>query len=85
MNLATQIRDYAAAVDAEQEPMGLDEIAQARLGTERVQPVGPRPPVAASKPRPRWLAAVGAAAAVLILVGGVAWLVRTPGPETPSP
>ena len=69
VDLATQIRDYAAAVDAVQEPMGLDEIAQVRLSTEAVQPLH----IEIRRPVPGWVSAV-TATAVVLLFGGVAFL-----------
>jgi hypothetical protein len=78
VNLATQIRDYAAAVDADQEPMGLDEIAQARLGTEGVQPLN----MEIRRPVPGWVSAVSAAA-VVILFGGAAFLLSPTASDVP--
>jgi hypothetical protein len=74
VGLETQIRDYAKDVHETEMPLTLAEITEMRLGADKVQPIGGRQPSAASRPRLTWLAAVAGAAAVLVLIGGVAWL-----------
>lgn len=79
-DLATQIRDYAAEVDAAQAPVTFDELADVRVGRGPVRPVIPRSKPATS-PGPRRqivLVAAGVAVAILLLVGGAAWLSRAP-------
>ena len=60
VDLGTQIRDYARAVDADQEPVILDEIMELRLGTEPVRPIDPAHP-GELRPRRGWLVGVAAA------------------------
>ena len=81
MDLGTQIRDYAEAVDAAQEPVSLDEITQLRLATDQVRPIGTQAPPVDLLPRRPWL--VTAAAAVLILLGGAVWLLDLTGTDEP--
>ncbi len=73
MDLGTQIRDYAQAVDAEQEPLNLDEIVEHRSSMGPVQIVGPMVSPVELRQRRWWPIAV-AVAAVVVLVGGVALL-----------
>ena len=84
MDLSTQIRDYATAVDEMQEPMALDEITRVRFSSEQVRPVGAAARPAGSRPFRPWLVAATAALGVLVLVGGTAWLTQTTGSDTPD-
>ena len=83
MDLGTQIRDYAQAVDAAQEPMSPDEITQRRLATEPVRPVGPLASPVSLRPRSPWMAAAAAAVAALVLFGGGALLFEVAEPDAP--
>jgi hypothetical protein len=83
VDISTQIRDYAAAVDEMQEPMALDEIIRVRFSSEQVRPVGAAARPAGSRPFRPWLVAATAALGVLVLVGGAAWLTQTTGSDTP--
>ena len=83
MDLGTQIRDYAQAVDAAQEPMSPDEITQRRLATEPVRPVGPLASPVSLRPRRPWMAAAAAAVAALVLFGGGALLFEVAEPDAP--
>lgn len=81
VNLASQIRDYAAEVDVAQDPVTFDELADVRVGRGPVRPVTPRTEAATLPSRRRIvLVTAGFAAAVLVLVGGAAWLARA-GPQ----
>lgn len=83
VDLSTQIRDYAAAVDQMQEPMTLDEITRVRFSAEQVRPVGAVARPTGPRPFRPWLVAATAALGVLVLVGGTAWLTQTTGSDTP--
>ena len=83
VDLGTQIRDYAQAVDAAQEPVSLDEITQLRFTTDQVRPIGPQAPPADLLARRPWLVTVAVAAAVLVLVGGAVWLLGLTGTDEP--
>jgi hypothetical protein len=83
VDLATQIRDYAREVHTDERPLTLDEITQLRLSAEPVRPIGLRQDSGEARPRRRWLVAVAAAAAALVLVGAVALLSRAIESETP--
>jgi len=82
VDLSTQIRDYAAAVDEAQKPMTLDEVTRVRLSSEQVRPINPAVRSAGPGPSRAWLAATTAAAVVLVLVGGTAWLTQMTGSDT---
>jgi hypothetical protein len=82
VDLSTQIRDYAAAVDSVQEPMTLDEITRVRLSSEQVRPVSAVARPAEPRPFRAWLGVVTAAAAVFVLVGGTALLTQMTGSDT---
>jgi hypothetical protein len=82
VDLSTQIRDYAAAVDSVQKPMNLDEITRVRLSSEQVRPVSAAARPAEPRPSRAWVAVATAAAGVLVLVGGTAWLTQMTGSDT---
>ncbi|GAG99392.1 unnamed protein product, partial [marine sediment metagenome] len=82
VDLSNQIRDYAAAVDADQEPMRLAEITDSRLGSDPVRPIGVRTRMAGPRQRRAWGVVAGAAAVVLVLVGSVALVGRSNEPRT---
>jgi hypothetical protein len=82
VDLSTQIRDYAVAVDSVQEPMTLDEVTRVRLSSEQVLPVSAVARPAEPRPIRAWLGVVTAAAAVFVLVGGTALLTQMTGSDT---
>ena len=84
VDLANQIRDYAAAVDADQEPMRLAEITDLRLGSDPVRPIGVRTRMAGPRRRSAWGVVAGAAALVLVLVGSVGLFGRSNVDRTES-
>ena len=74
VRLEDQIRDYAFDVHETEMPLTVDEIMEMRLGMERVQLLDTQ----IRRPVPGWVAAV-TAAAVVILFGGVAFLLFDSG------
>ncbi len=80
-----QLREYTAYFESELPVIDVEDVLTERIGAAAVRPIRPRRP----QRRRRWLVAVAAAAAVLVLVGGVAWLTgRTadvPPATTPVP
>jgi len=85
VDLSTQIRDYAHAVDGEQEPLTFNAITEIRLRAEPVKPVALQRKPANRRPPRRWIVAVTAAAVVVLIVGGAALLVRVSGQGSPLP
>ena len=83
IGLLSQLDTYYSQIDEAQEPLSIDEIMELRLSTEPVRPIGPSPPAASLLERRPWLASVAAAAAVLVLFGGVMWLSRVSGSDAP--
>ena len=83
MDLGTQIRDYAEAVDAAQEPLSLDEITERRLSDDPVRPIDLRAHPVEFPPRRQRLVALAAAVVVLVVLGGVALLQTVIGSDAP--
>lgn len=83
MDLETQIRGYAQAVDTTQSALTIAEIVERRLGTEAVRPLEPHRGSHERQQHRGWLVAAVAAAVVLIVVGSVAWLSRAEVDEAP--
>ncbi len=82
VGLEDQIRDYAHNVHETEMPLTVYEITEMRLGTESVRPIGLPAQSVDLRPRQRWLVAVTSAAAVLLLVGGTAFLTQTTRSDT---
>jgi hypothetical protein len=77
VNLATQIRDYAAELDAAQDPVTFDELAEVRVSGQPVRLLMSRTEGAGSpSPGRIVLVTAGFAIAVLLLVGGAVWLTQ---------
>jgi len=70
-------------VEASPAAQELEEIMELRLSTEPVPPTGSLVHPAELRPRRGWLVAVAAAAAVLVLVGGVGLLLRATRSDSP--
>jgi hypothetical protein len=70
-------------VEASPAAQELEEIMELRLSTEPNLPVTPLLPRVDLRPRRQWLVAVVSAAAVLVLVGGAALLLRVTGSDSP--
>lgn len=83
MDLETQIRGYAHAVDTTEPALTVAEIVGRRLGTEPVRPLEPHRGSHERQPDRGWLVAFAAAAAMLVLVGSVTWLFGSRTDETP--
>ncbi|NNF63154.1 MAG: hypothetical protein HKN07_02750, partial [Acidimicrobiia bacterium] len=77
LDLGTQLRVY---LDTTAPAVELEDILTKPAGDSQVRPLRARN---ASRPTQAW-AAVAAAAVVLLLVGGMAWLLRTDQPEEPA-
>ena len=77
LDLKAQLGDY---LDHVVERIDVDDIFDELVGVPPVQPVQPRVP---RRTVPQWVYGVAAAAAVLIFVGGMAWLVRSGAPIDP--
>ena len=77
LDLKAQLGDY---LDHVVERIDVDDIFDELVGVPPVQPVQPRGP---RRTVPQWVYGVAAAAAVLLFVGGVAWLVRSGAPIDP--
>jgi hypothetical protein len=77
--LLQQLRIYGDDFDAGLPPVTLDELAAEGSGPPRVQPLSRY----VDRPVSRWVAAAAAAVAVLVLLGGTAWLTQTTGSDTP--
>ena len=71
-------------VEASPAAQELEEIMELRLSTEPVPPTGSLVHPAELRPRRGWLVAVAAAAAVLVLVGGVGLLFNPAGSDSPA-
>ena len=78
-DLKTQVREYTEFFVSTVEPVGLNEILDHLVGDEGVQPIGP---MVADRPRGLRVALL-AAAVILIVVGGVTWLIRFGGDVEP--
>ena len=78
MDLETQLRDYAGYVGSLSAPVELEEIFRERIGHGPVRSIRDRVP---KRRWPRWATGLAAAVVVLLLVGGLAWLVRSRGRE----
>ena len=74
-----QLRDYTEFFEAQLPDIDLEDVLTEKMGAAPVRPLRPRH---VQRRRP-WLVAVAAAAAVLVLVGGVALLLRVTGSEKP--
>jgi hypothetical protein len=70
-------------VEASPAAQELEDIMELRLSTEPNLPINPLLPRVDLQPRRRWLVAVASAAAVLVLVGGAALLLRATGSDSP--
>lgn len=79
--LLTQLRSYYSQIDEMQETIRPDEVAEL---LDKVRELPPSP-VAPPSPRRGLLALAVAAAVVLLLVGGVAWLSRLGADEVVDP
>lgn len=77
-DLATQLRDY---LDETAPAVGLEEILAEPVGTPPVRRLAPR---RVERHVPGWVYAVAVAAAILLLVGGVAWLLRPQATVAPA-
>ncbi len=77
--LLEQLRIYGDDFDAGLPPVTLDELVAEGSGPQRVQPL----PRRVDRPVPGWVYTAAATVAVLVLVGGTAWLVRVTGSDTP--
>ena len=84
--LEHQLADYGHRQRELHGPISPDELIS-RLGQldqiAPVRPIGVLRPPPELRPRQPWSVAVAAAAAVLVLMGGVAWLSPTIGPDPP--
>jgi hypothetical protein len=69
-----QLREYTAFFDSQLPVIDIEDVLTERVGSGAVRPIRPRRP----QSRRRWLAAVAAGAAVLVLIGGAAWLAGRP-------
>ena len=74
-----QLRHYTEFFDSHLPMIDLEDVLTERVGTAPVRPLRPRQP----KPPRRWLVGAAVAAAVLIVGGGVAWLLRPVGGAAP--
>jgi len=74
-----QLRDYTEFFESQLPDIDLEDVLTRRIGATPVRPLRPRH---VQRRRP-WLVAVAAAAAVLVLVGGVALLMRVTRSEKP--
>ncbi len=72
-DLGNQIREY---LDETAPPVEMEEILTKRIGAEPVRPIRPREP---KRRLSGWAVGLAAGAVVLLLIGGVTWLVRSPG------
>jgi len=83
-NLLEQLRIYGEDFEANMSPVTLDELVRDTEGPVRVQPLNKQ----IRRPIPGWVSAV-TAAAVVLLIGGVAFLLRDSGgqsaPATSTP
>jgi hypothetical protein len=77
--LLQQLRIYGDDFDAGLPPVTLDELTAEGSGPPRVQPLSRY----VDRPVSRWVAVAAAAAGVLVLLGGTAWLTQTTGSDTP--
>jgi hypothetical protein len=77
LDLKAQLGDY---LDHVVERIDVDDIFDELVGVPPVRPVRPRVP---RRTVPRWVYGIAAAAAVLLFVGGVTWLVRSGAPIDP--
>lgn len=75
-DLKTQIRDFAQEFGSGLPPVELEDLIDQQVAIE------PRAP---KRRRPSWAVALVAAVVVLVLVGGVAWLVSSLGGESAPP
>ena len=71
-DIATRIRDYYESAG---EPVSVDEVTTRKTSEDRQSPTGSTSPIHG------WVYALGAAAAVLVLLGGAALLFRTTGSD----
>ena len=78
-DLKTQVREYTEFFVSTVEPVGLNEILDHLVGDDSVHPIGP---MVADRPRGLRVALL-AAAVILIVVGGVTWLIRFGGDVAP--
>ena len=76
--LDLQLREYTDFFDAELPAIDLEDALIERVGSGAVRPIQPRQPQ-----RRRWVVAAAAAIAVLVVIGGVAWLFRPAGGIAP--
>jgi hypothetical protein len=76
--LDLQLREYTEFFDAELPAIDLEDALTERVGSGAVRPMQPRRPQ-----RGRWVVAAAAAIAVLVAVGGAAWLLRPAGGVAP--
>ena len=76
-DVTTQVSRYFEYLDELALPVSMEELEE-RAGRVELEPKRPRPP----RPRPAWIVALTAAVVVLLLIGGVAWLVRSLGGES---
>jgi hypothetical protein len=74
-----QLRIYADQVTSRSVAIDIDELVAQGSGPPRVQPLSRY----VDRPVARWAAAAAAAMAVLILVGGTAWLTQTTRSDAP--
>ena len=79
----TELRTYMAYLDTQVEPIAIDKTTELGFDTELVLSVDVPPQSADLRPRRPWLVAATSAAAVLLLVGGVAWLAQATRSDTP--
>lgn len=75
MDLATQIRQYAQQVDADQEPLTVGEVMDRYADRSSVRALPPQEP-----DRRRFWVAAAVAAVVVLAFGLVAWLLRSENP-----
>lgn len=76
--LDLQLREYTEFFDAELPTIDLEDALTERVGSGAVRPRQPR-----QLQRGRWVVAAAAAIAVLVVIGGVAWLFRPAGGIAP--
>ena len=81
VDIENQIGNLFDEIQGGQTPVTIDEIMARRLGSEPVRPIAPLAQPAT--PRPRWLVAVAAAVAVLLLGGGAALFLGVIGSDGP--
>ena len=82
VDLETQIRGFAQAVDTAQSALTVAEVADRRLGTEAVRPIEPHRGSYERHRNRGWLVSAAAAAVLLVLVGGVMWIFGIQTEET---